>query len=133
MKLLYSTGHELENSVLEAFRFIGFKNIKKGRSPDKEDCVLPFHNTSEFELGVIEVKGVEEGILQKHLDQCERCVLDYMDDLKDGKKIKGIFISNQYRKKPYPDSRNERTRFQKWQLDFAIKRENLHYSKPGAI
>ena len=107
-RLLFSTDKSLVNAVYEAFSLLGFKNLKDGRSPDKEDSIFESNKVDEPTIGVIEVKGLNGRLKKGHIDQCNGWVTDYKNM---GKNAKGILIPNQFRYKPYIDSKQERLDF----------------------
>src|SRR5437867_2684722 len=47
-RLLYSNGPFLEESVYDAFKLLGFKEIKQIREKDKEDGVIEFQKRTDF-------------------------------------------------------------------------------------
>ena len=117
--LLTARDDPLENIIFDTFKELGFNEIKKLRSKEKEDWVIEFKTIPEFIYGVIEVKGANAMTGMKDLRQCDGWVVDY---LQDGKNAKGIFIPNQFRYKEYPESKVERSKFEDNQMKFAESR-----------
>jgi hypothetical protein len=118
-RLLYETGRELEDAVCEAFKLLGFNEIKKIREKDKEDWVFDFKSLTNQTYGIIEVKGVENQISKQDIQQCEGWVTDYVNTYKNAK---GILVANQFRFSPYIESRNARLSVEYNLNDYAIKR-----------
>lgn len=119
-KLLYSNGKSLEVAVFEAFKLLGFDDIKQIRETDLEDWIFEFKNISDYQYGIIEVKGSEKRTSLSNLTQCNKWIEDY---LLEGKSAKGIFVTNQNRMKEYPSSLEDRLHFEPNELDYATKRE----------
>lgn len=120
-RLLASNGPPLEEQVHYAFRLLGFTDIRREREDDKEDGIITFQTKSlNYEIAVIEVKGVENGMELKHLRQCSHWAEDYLET---GRKAKPVIVINQFRKSPYPQSRPERQHVEDNQLDYAEKRD----------
>lgn len=119
-RLLYTNGSFLEESVYDAFKLLGFGEIKQIREKDKEDGVIDFHIKSDFKYGVIEVEGSDKRTSIEKLDQCNRWVNDHF---LLGNDVKGIFISNQFRLKEYPKSKTERIHYEHNQLKYADTRK----------
>lgn len=109
VRLLYSNSTPLERAVKNAFNVLGFDEIRQDREKDKEDWVIDIRSNDEIKLAVIEVEGSEKRTSIEKLDQCHRWVNDYY--LK-GKEVKGIFVSNQFRKIDYPSSKNQRINYE---------------------
>lgn len=119
-RLLSSKNAQLENAVYNAFKLLGFREIRKMRSNGKEDWVINFKALKTYQFGVIEVKGSDKRTGLKDLRQCDNWVLDYLDEFTAC--AKGIFIPNQYRTRPYPGSVNDRFKFEDNEIQFAISR-----------
>jgi len=119
-KLLWTKGNPLEKIVEDAFKLLGFNEFRKERSNDLEDGIFDFQTTSEYEHGVLEVKGSDTRTSLAHLTQCNKWVEDY---LLEGKRIKGIFVPNQYRLKEYPESQEDREHFEPNEHEYARSRE----------
>jgi hypothetical protein len=116
--LLTSTGNSLEEAVHNAFKLLGFDDIRRGRSRGVEDWVFDFTNpAAKFTQAVIEVTGTEERIAKNKIVQCYKWVGDYYDE--KGVIAKGVFVPNQYRNQPYPDSIDKRLHFENHEKNFA--------------
>jgi hypothetical protein len=115
-KILWSNDTRLENIVRNSFKLMGFGEIRRGRSKELEDLIFDFQTTKEFELGVIEVKGRERKTSLEDLNQCDKWVKQYR--VKEGKKVKGIFISNQFRRTE-SESSKLRLRYEPNEIEFA--------------
>jgi len=102
LRLLWLDGPPLEDIVQEAFVILGFPDIKTGRAKGLEDWVIELQTSEEYELGVLEVKGAANSTSMKDLDQCNRWVTQYT--FQEEKRVKGIFIPNQFRKIELPES-----------------------------
>lgn len=117
--LLTKKGPQLEEAVYSAFKALGFNDITKKRSNDKEDWVFEFRTSKDYKYGIIEVKGSDSTTGMDGLRQLDEWVSDYRvnDD------AKGIFVPNQFRSEPYPQSRNKRFKFQPNHLGFSSRRD----------
>jgi hypothetical protein len=102
-KLLYETGENLRNIVLDALENLGAKVDRTDISQDDGRLIDPFGRKA-----TIEVKGVEKSVKRKDIRQLE----DWMDTAKekDNWESKGILIANTYiknplnkRKEPFPN------------------------------
>lgn len=120
-RLLVSKGSTLEGAVFEAFKVLGFEEIDKKRSIDKEDWVFEFHTLSSYKYGVIEVKGADTKTGLGDLRQCDNWATDYLQGY--NAKAKGVFIPNQYRREEYPDYRTNRLRFEPNEKGYAEQRD----------
>ena len=118
--LLWLKGHALEDIVTDAFKYLSFTDIRRERSADLEDGIFNFENSSEYEYGILEVKGSDARTSMADLTQCEKWVTDY---LLENKKGKGIFIPNQHRLQKYPDSINDKKHFEPNEFDYAKTRK----------
>lgn len=116
-RLIYTKNTELEDAVYEAFKILGFPDIKKIRGLDREDWVFDCKYDDRFKYGVIEVKGADHRTGQNHITQCNKWV-DELYEI-DKKISKGIFIPNQYRKKEYPGSTKDRKKFEPNEISYA--------------
>lgn len=67
--------------------------------------------------GIIEVKGVEKAISKNDIQQCEGWVTDYTN-----KNAKGILVANQFRLRPYIDTKNLRLSIENNLNEYAISR-----------
>ena len=115
-KLLWSNDIQLENIVMDSFKLLGFNEIKKGRSKELEDLVFDLQTTKDFELAIIEVKGREKKTSLGDLNQCDKWVKQYR--VKEGKKVKGIFVSNQFRRSE-KESSKLRLHYEPNEIEFA--------------
>jgi len=120
--LLFAQNQQLEESVKTAFELLGFNEIKRIRNDNDEDWVIDFTTVDGVDHGIIEVKGRNEKTTQGDIVQCNKWVDDY-HLMKPPKNTKGIFISNQFRLKSYPESKDERTKFEPNELSYANGRE----------
>ena len=119
-RLLWTKGRPLENAVQEAFKLLGFSEIRKIREENLEDWVIEFKHTKEYKYGVFEIKGADQRTSLADLTQCNKWVEDYM---LENKKAKGIFVTNQYRLENPSKSLRKREEFPKNEIEYAIKRE----------
>jgi hypothetical protein len=107
LRLLYAKDTPLEDAVKEAFTLLGLQYKEYPRGKEKEDGIISFDETKEdYEFAVIETKGLEEHIKLRHIDQTCRWVSDY---IQEDKKVKGVFIPNQFRQERYSESIGKRT------------------------
>ena len=120
-RLLYSDGPELEDAVVQAFRALGFSDIKQMGNADEEDAAFAMDGTS-YARGVIEAKGSVKGTQLQHILQCNMWAAKRAEA--EGRPSKGIFIPNQHRHKPYPQSSKIRSKIEPNQLEEA-KRNNV--------
>lgn len=116
-KLLYATDKELESIVKDSLTFIGLKNAREGRAPEKEDLLLDFNGT-DFNLGVIEVKGVKRSVVLDDFRQADEWVWDYKNQ---SSKAKGIVIANCYRLEDPSSSNKKRMEFSN--MDYCSQHE----------
>jgi hypothetical protein len=63
----------------------------------------------------MEVKGANSRIDSNDLRQCDEWVWDYR---KKNTVSKGVFVANQFRKEPYPDSKDKRCDFDHNHIEF---------------
>lgn len=119
-RLLYDTDKPLEDAVRKAFIILGFGEIKRIRGEEYEDGIIDFNMLTDYKHAVLEVKGVNKGIAKEDIAQCEGWVTDYA---KIGLNVKGIFVPNQWRLKPYRTSKNERESLEFNLLRYAENRE----------
>ena len=116
-RLLYSKHSELEDAVANAFKVLGFPEIRKLREQNFEDWVFDFKHEKDAKYGVIEVKGADRRTKQNDIIQCSKWVDERMEI--DNKISKGIFVPNQYCQIPYPKSSKDRKKFEPNELDAA--------------
>jgi len=119
-RLLWTKGTPLENIVRDAFKLLGFHEIRKLREENLEDWVIEFEYTKRYQYGVFEIKGADERTSLADLTQCNKWVEDY---LLENKKAKGIFIPNQYRLEDINKSLEKRERFEPNEKDYAETRD----------
>ena len=112
-RLLYSDGPELEDAVVEAFRTLGFDDIERMGKADEEDASFAMDGT-RYSSGVVEAKGAGKGTLLRHILQCSMWAAKRA--AADGKPSKGIFVPNQHRHRPYPESSEIRIKIELNQL-----------------
>jgi len=115
-KLLWTYSTPLENAVKEAFITLGFPDIRPGRSKELEDWVMDAKHSEDYELYVLEVKGREKRTSMNDLNQTDKWVKQYR--VQEGKKVKGIFVSCQYRRTEGLDS-DKRTKYEPNEIEFA--------------
>jgi len=119
-RLLWTKGPPLENIVKDAFKFLGFSEIRKLREVNKEDWIIEFKFVNKYQHGILEVKGADERTSLKDLRQCNNWVEDYLE--KD-EKAKGVFITNQYRLEDIDKSLEKRERFEPNEKEYAEKKD----------
>ena len=119
-RLLWTKGTPLENAVRDAFKFLGFPEIRKMREANLEDWVIDFKYVKRYQYGVLEIKGADQRTSLADLTQCNKWVEDYM---LENKKAKGIFVTNQYRLENPTKNRQKREHFEKNEIEYAEKRE----------
>jgi len=119
-RLLWTKGPPLEDAVKEAFIFLGFKEIRKIRDRNLEDWVIEFKIVLDYQFGVLEVKGADKRTALSDLTQCNKWVEDYM---LENKKVKGIFVPNQFRLENMEESRRKREHFEPNELEYAKTRD----------
>lgn len=119
-RLLYSDGAELEDAVVEAFRVLGFDDIERMGSRDEEDAAFAMGGT-RYSRCAIEAKGAGKGTKMQHILQCGRWAEQRA--AAEGRPVKGVFVPNQHRLKPYPDSRGIRTRIEDNQIEHAERKD----------
>jgi len=120
-RLLWTDGTPLENAVKDAFVTLGFSEIRKIREKNLEDWVIDFKFVPDYKHGVFEIKGSEKRTSLSDLNQCDKWVKDYL--LEKNLQVKGIFVSNQYRRGDILTSLKQREHFEKNELKFARQRE----------
>jgi hypothetical protein len=118
-RLLWTIGPPLEDVVKEAFVFLGFPEIRKIRANNLEDWIIELKTTSNYQYGIIEVKGSNKRTSQNDLVQCNKWVEDYV---LLSKKVKGIFVPNQCRLDDISTSINAKMHFEPNELDYAKTR-----------
>jgi len=115
-KLLWTNDKPLEDAVKDAFILLGFEEVRGGRSRELEDCVIDLKTTGEFVHGIMEVKGREKRTSLDDMNQCFKWVNQYR--VKEKKKVKGIFLPNQFRRTETLDSKKRLT-FEPNEIEFA--------------
>ena len=108
-RLLYSKGPELEDAVVLAFVALGFNDIQRVGGADREDAVFEMKG-GHYSRGAIEIKGAGKGTQLQHILQCNRWTDQWAET--DGRPTKGIFVPNQHRLEPYPQSLKDRIKFE---------------------
>ena len=83
--LLFSSGHQLEIAVKNAFCLLGFGEIKKLRNSIHEDWIIDLKSISNMEHGVLEVKGRNSKTNMADLGQCHKWVEDYLYTLRSSR------------------------------------------------
>lgn len=116
-RLLYTRGHELEDAVVRAFETLGFVDIEPMGGADKEDAAFGMGGNTCYVRGVIEAKGADRGIQMQHILQCKKWATQRA--VADGGASKGIFVPNQHRLQPYPESWDARVKVEPNQLEQA--------------
>ena len=120
-RLLYSDGAELEDAVVEAFRALGFGDIERMGNRDEEDASFGMGGGGGggtlYSRCAIEAKGAGKGTKMRHILQCSRWAEQRA--AAEGRPVKGVFVPNQHRLKPYPGSLEIRTRIEDDQLKHA--------------
>lgn len=118
-RLLHTKGADLEVSVVNAFKALGFSDAEQAGGSDSPDCILDM-DTYEYQYGLVEVKGANGRTKEQDIAQCIKWV-DKMHE--EGKKWpKPIFVPNQYRLEEYPQSRKNRLNFEEPEIKYAEKR-----------
>ncbi|MCH7647726.1 MAG: hypothetical protein IIA83_03875 [Thaumarchaeota archaeon] len=120
--LLYAQNKQLENTVKDSLKLLGFDEIKRIRNENDEDWVIDLKSIKGIDHGIIEVKGRNEKTKHSDIVQCNKWVDDY-HLMEPPKNTKGIFISNQFRLESYPASKEKRTKFEPNELQYAKSRE----------
>lgn len=110
-RLLYASDKELEQIVKESLQFIGLKNVRDGKAPEKEDGLFDFQYV-HVDVCVIEVKGVKNNVELDDFRQLDNWVWDYKND---NKKSKGLLISNTYRMEDVSSSATKRMNYDDFQ------------------
>lgn len=100
-KLIYSSGHDLEEIVATSFERLGAKVLPAKYS--EEEFVIVFDGVEYL----VEVKGVSKSIALAHLRQLNDYLLKYEEDTK--KQCKGILFGNAWRDYP-PEERGTAAR-----------------------
>lgn len=101
-RLLYATGRELEDAVVQAFRTLGFDDTVHMAGADEEDAAFGMGGGTPYSHGVIEAKGAGRGAQMQDINQCNRWTDQRAEG--GGKPSKGILVANQHRLEPYPES-----------------------------
>ena len=115
-RLLYSDGPELEDAVVEAFRTLGFGDIERMGNADEEDASFAMGGT-RYSRAVVEAKGAGKGAQLRHVLQCSMWAAKRA--AAEGCPTKGVFVPNQHRLRPYPESLEIRTKIEPNQLEHA--------------
>lgn len=109
LKLLYSSGTELELAVASAFNVLGFAEARRAGGGDSPDVVFDM-SAGSYSRGVVEVKGRSKRTSLNDIYQCEKWTAP--QEGADGALLKGIFVPNQYRRHDYRDSLKKRSKFE---------------------
>lgn len=120
--LLYLQNAELEDCVQDAFKLLGFDEIKRIRSDELEDWVIDLPTINGVDHGIIEVKGRNAKTSQADIVQCNKWVDDY-HLMTPPKTVKGILVSNQFRLEDFSSSKEKRTKFEPNEIKYAQGRE----------
>lgn len=120
-RLLTSKGTALEDATYDAFKILGLPEINRGRGIEFEDGIFEIKNFPDFKYAVIEIFGTEIRSNLGKLRQCKQWIDDYFES---GSDVKGIYICNQNRLKPYPESMTERIRIEERENKYA-KNQNI--------
>jgi len=123
-RLLWTKGTPLENAVRDAFKFLGFPEICKMREANLEDWVIDFKRVKRYQYGVFEIKGADQRTSLVDLTQCNKWVEDYM---LENKKVKGIFVTNEYRLENPTKNRQKREHFEENEIEYAEKERSAFY------
>lgn len=113
-RLLYMDGPGLEDAVVKAFRALGFDDIAPMGKGDEEDAAFAMGGGTRYSHGVIEAKGSRRGIHLKDILQCNKWTDQWV--MAEGMPSKGIFVPNQHRLEPYPESLEIRVKIEPNQL-----------------
>lgn len=116
-RLLYSKGVELEDAVVRAFESLGFGDIEPMGGADREDAAFGMGGGTGYMRGVVEAKGADGATQMQHILQCKKWAT--LRAVADGKPSKGIFVPNQHRLHPYPESLEARVKIEPNQLEQA--------------
>jgi len=119
-RLLWTKGTPLENIVRDAFIFLGFHKIRKIREENLEDWVIKFKYVDKYQYGVFEIKGADRRTSLANLTQCNKWVDEYW---RKNKKVKGIFITNQYRLEDIRESLEKREHFEPNEKEYAENKD----------
>ena len=117
--LLWTTGEPLNQAVKDAFILLGFEEIRRERTKNKEDWIIDFKFHKPL-IGLLEIKGVGKRTSQADIVQCNKWVDDYMIK---GISAKGIFIPNQHRREDVKKTKSKRQHFEDNEIDFAKSRK----------
>jgi hypothetical protein len=117
LKLLFTTGKQLEDAVFRAFKLLGFDEIELVRENNAPSCIFKFQTLSRYEYGVIEIVGAGERITRGHLTKVSKWTDEYFE--MKNKASKAILIVNQYRLQEYPESVENRKYFEPSELEYA--------------
>lgn len=112
-RLLYSNGPELEDAIVEAFMALGFDDVERMGKGDEEDASFGMGGNgaaARYSRCVIEAKGSGKGTKMQDILQCSRWAAQRA--AADGRPAKGVFVPNQHRLSPYPESREIRTKIE---------------------
>ena len=115
-KLLYGTGHELEDVVREALTMLGL-NVKRENS-QKEDLILMPSIDTNYSLCSVEIKGVKNKIKRDHLRQLGEWVDNHWSNKVTSK---GVLVVNMHRMSDIKTTKIQRSTLEPDQLEYAQK------------
>jgi len=118
-RLLWTKGQPLEEIVKEAFKMLGFEEIRRTRRRDG-GWNIEFKHTSQYQIGAIDVKGSEEQISLADLVRCNRWAEDH---LLEGRKAKAIMVINQHRLEDLSQSIQKRESLPQDLMEYAQRHE----------
>lgn len=110
-RLLYADGAPLQDAVKNALKVLGLDDVRE----EKHGLVFDLQH-SGYSLGAIWAQGSEKKASLAMLEQCRKLADHHSAG---GKKAKAVFVANQQRSIPYPESSKERMTLDKVQDDFA--------------
>lgn len=100
--ILISTGDELVEQIFYIFKDIFKVDLSHFKDEKKEDFLFEYENTTF----IGEIKGVNSGVLKKHISQLDDHFTNYIDDLEEqgiSKKVIPLLIINHQRKTELKD------------------------------
>jgi hypothetical protein len=113
-RLLYSHGAPLQDAVKTALKILDLDDCRK----EKQGLIFDFQHTKSYAHGAIGVLGSEEKASIAQLKHCQE-----LADSIGGKKSKPVFIVNQLRSSPYPESSRERMTLGKAENDYTRQKK----------
>jgi hypothetical protein len=121
LKLLHSSGRQLEDAVFKALKLLGFDEAYQIKENNAPSCLFKFQTLSRYESGVVAVVASGERITRGHLTQINKWTDEFFE--KENKAAKAILIVNQYRLQEYPDSVENRKYFEPIELEYAKSKD----------